>query len=83
MSWGTIAWRWRVFARISAPQVRLTKDPEHVLLLSRSSHKAPPFRLQDDTTWDTNLELGIYWGLRLIERDEEIQAVAKRQAVRR
>ena len=35
-------------------------------------NKESPFRIEDDTTWDTNLELGIYWGLRLVERDEEL-----------
>jgi hypothetical protein len=29
-------------------------------------------RLEDDTTWDTNLEQGIAWGLRLIEKDREL-----------
>jgi len=34
--------------------------------------QAPPFRIEDNTTWDTNLELAVYWGLRMIERDEEL-----------
>ena len=62
-----------LFAHIAAPQVRLTKDPEHVLLLPRSPRtQESPFRLEDDTTWDTNIELGIAWGMRLIEKDEEL-----------
>src|SRR5258708_31121721 len=28
--------------------------------------------MEDDTTWDTNIELGIAWGMRLIEKDTEI-----------
>jgi hypothetical protein len=35
-------------------------------------HNKPPFRLEDDTTWDTNLEQGIAWGLRLLDKDREI-----------
>ncbi|MSO30894.1 MAG: VWA domain-containing protein [Acidobacteria bacterium] len=60
-----------LFARSSAPQVRLTKDPNTFFFFLDHLSKEPPFRLEDDNTWDTNLELGIYWGLRLITRDEE------------
>jgi len=28
--------------------------------------------MEDHTTWDTNIELGIAWGMRLIEKDTEI-----------
>ncbi len=46
---------------------------EHLLLLPRSPRRSEsPFRLEDDTTWDTNIELGIAWGMRLIEKDKEI-----------
>ena len=34
--------------------------------------QAPPFRIEDNTTWDTNLALAVYWGLRMIERDEAL-----------
>jgi Ca-activated chloride channel family protein len=61
-----------LFAHIATPQVRLTKDPNTFFFFLDHLDKAPPFRLEDDTTWDTNLELGIYWGLRVIERDEEM-----------
>jgi hypothetical protein len=60
------------FARIAAPQVRLTKDPNTFFFFLDHLDQAPPFRIEDNTTWDTNMELGIYWGLRLIERDEEL-----------
>ncbi len=60
------------FAHIAAPQVRLTRDPNTLFFfLDHLEHQAP-FRLEDATTWDTNLELGVYWGLRLIDKDEEI-----------
>ena len=39
---------------------------------SITSTQESPFRLEDDTSWDTNIELGIAWGMRLIEKDEEL-----------
>lgn len=64
-----------VFARIAAPQVRLTTDPNTVFFFLDHLHRSP-FRLEDDASWDTNIERGIYWGLRLIERDEEMHGVS-------
>src|SRR6266550_7753013 len=61
-----------LFAHIAAPQVRLTKDPNTFFFFLDHLNNESPFRLEDDTTWDTNIELGIAWGLRLVERDEEI-----------
>ena len=61
-----------LFAHIATPQIRLTRDPNTFFFFLDHLDQAPPFRLEDDTTWDTNLELGIYWGLRVIERDEEL-----------
>lgn len=60
------------FAHIAAPQIRLTRDPNTLFFFLDHLSQRPPFRLDDATTWDTNLELGIYWGVRLIEKDEEI-----------
>jgi Ca-activated chloride channel family protein len=61
-----------LFAHIAAPQVRLTKDPNTYFFFLDHLAKESPFRLEDDTTWDTNIELGIAWGMRLIEKDSEI-----------
>jgi Ca-activated chloride channel family protein len=61
-----------LFAHIAAPEVRLTKDPNTLFFFLDHLNRESPFRLEDDTTWDTNIELGIAWGLRLIERDQEI-----------
>ena len=56
-----------LFARIATPQVRLTKDPNtYFFFLDHLAHESP-FRLEDDTSWDTNIELGIYWGLKLVD----------------
>ena len=61
-----------VFANIATPQVRLTTDPNTFFFFLDHLDNAPPFRLEDDPTWDTNIESGIHWGLRLIEKDEEL-----------
>ena len=73
----SLAWRddriaMALFAHIAAPQVRLTKDPNTFFFFLDHLNTESPFRLEDDTTWDTNIELGIAWGLRLIEKDEEL-----------
>ena len=61
------------FAHVATPQIRLTRDPNTFFFFLDHLDAQPPFFLEDDTTWDTNIELGIYWGLRLIEKDEEIK----------
>ena len=61
-----------LFARIAAPQVRLTRDPNTFFFFLDHLARSSPFPLKDDTTWDTNIEAGIYWGMRLIEKDEEL-----------
>ena len=61
-----------LFAHIAAPQVRLTRDPNTLFFfLDHLAHQSP-FPLDDDTTWDTNMEAGLHWGLRLIEKDEAL-----------
>ncbi len=72
MSWQSDRIAMAVFARIAAPQIRLTKDPNTFFFFLDNLEHAPPFRLEDDSTWDTNLELGIHWGLRLVEKDQEL-----------
>jgi Ca-activated chloride channel family protein len=62
-----------LFAHIATPQVRLTKDPNTYFFFLDHLESRSPFRLEDDTSWDTNIERGIYWGLRLFEKDEELQ----------
>lgn len=74
----TLSWRddrvaLALFARIATPEVRLTRDPTTFFFFLDNLDREPPFRLEDDTTWDTNIELGIHWGLELVERDEELR----------
>jgi Ca-activated chloride channel family protein len=61
-----------LFAHLSSPQVRLTKDPNALFFFLDHLGERSPFRLEDAPTWDTNIEEGIRWGLRLIEKDEEL-----------
>lgn len=76
MSWQNDRIALAVFARIAAPQIRLTKDPNTFFFFLDNLEKNSPFRIEDDSTWDTNLELGIHWGLRLIEKDEELHGAS-------
>lgn len=76
LSWKDDRIAMAVFARIAAPQVRLTKDPNTFFFFLDHLDRQSPFRIEEDGTWDTNLELGIHWGLRLIERDEEIHGTS-------
>jgi len=73
----SLAWRddriaMALFAHIAAPQVRLTKDPNTYFFFLDHLARESPFRLEDDPTWDTNIEQGVFWGLRLIEKDQEL-----------
>jgi Ca-activated chloride channel family protein len=66
-----------IFATIAAPQIRLTRDPNTFFFFLDHLADEPPFRVEDDTTWDTNIERGIYWGLRLIEKDAELAKTSR------
>lgn len=72
LSWTDDRMALTVFAHIATPQIRLTNDPNTVFFFLDHLHNTPPFRLEDDTTWDTNLEQGIAWGLRLLDKDREL-----------
>ncbi|MGE0450706.1 MAG: VWA domain-containing protein [Vicinamibacterales bacterium] len=61
-----------LFAHIASPQIRLTKDPNTFFFFIDHLDAVSPFRIQDETTWDTNLEQGVYWGIRLFERDRDL-----------
>jgi hypothetical protein len=76
LSWNDDRMALTVFAHIATPQIRLTSDPNTVFFFLDHLHDRPPFRLEDDTTWDTNLEQGIAWGLRLLEKDKELHGAS-------
>jgi Ca-activated chloride channel homolog len=73
LSWDEDRMALTLFAHIAAPQVRLTRDPNTFFFFLDHLSDSPPFRLEDDTSWDTNIALGIEWGLRLIDKDEELR----------
>ena len=66
-----------LFAHSSSPQMRLTRDPNALFFFIDHLGEQSPFRLEDDTTWDTNIEEGLYWGLKLVEKDEELYGKSK------
>lgn len=73
----SISWRndriaLALFARIATPQVRLTKDPNTYFFFLDHLSDDSPFRVEDETSWDTNMEQGLHWGLKLVDRDEQI-----------
>jgi Ca-activated chloride channel family protein len=72
LSWHEDRLALTVFAHIATPQIRLTRDPNTLFFFLDHLRARPPFRLEDDTTWDTNLERAVAWGLRIVEKDEEI-----------
>jgi Ca-activated chloride channel family protein len=61
-----------LFAQIAAPQVRLTRDPNALFFFIDHLGDQSPFRLESAPSWDTNIEEGIRWGLRLVETDREL-----------
>ena len=72
LSWNSDRISLALFAHIAAPQIRLTKDPNTFFFFIDHLDATSPFRIEDETTWDTNLEQGIYWGIRLFERDQDV-----------
>ena len=61
-----------LFAHRAAPQVRLTSDPNALFFFLDHLSDEPPFGLRDATSWNTNIEDGIYWGVKMIDKDEEL-----------
>jgi von Willebrand factor type A domain len=66
-----------LFAHLASPQVRLTRDPNALFFFLDHLSERSPFRLEEDTTWDTDIEEGVYWGLKLVEKDEELYGKSK------
>jgi Ca-activated chloride channel family protein len=61
-----------LFASRTSPQLRLTKDPNALFFFFDQLGEHSPFSLESDTTWDTNIEESIAWGLKLISADEAL-----------
>lgn len=74
---GALSWKGdrvalALFAHLCSPQVRLTRDPNALFFFLDHLGDKSPFRLEDTPTWDTNIEEGIRWGLRIVEKDQEL-----------
>jgi Ca-activated chloride channel homolog len=72
LSWRADRVALALFAHRAAPQLRLTRDPNSLFFFLDHLSDHSPFSLEDSTAWDTNIEEGVYWGLRLVEKDEEL-----------
>jgi Ca-activated chloride channel family protein len=78
----TLAWNGdrvalATFADIAVPQIRLTRDPNTILFFLDHLDKQPTFKLEDDTSWDTNVEDAIYWGMKVVDTDREMYGPSK------
>ena len=78
----TLAWNGdrvalATFADIAVPQIRLTRDPNTILFFLDHLDKQPTFKLEDDTSWDTNAEDAIYWGMKVVDTDREMYGPSK------
>lgn len=81
MSWiktlvETLSWKGdrialTVFAYKASPVIRLTTDP-NVVMFFLDNLKQSPFALQDNITWDTNIEEGAYWGIKILAKDAKL-----------
>lgn len=78
----TLKWRGDRFALASfahraSPYIRLTTDPNVVIFFLDHLKKESPFQLKDPKTWDTNIEEGIYYGVKLLAKDQEFYGPSK------
>ena len=77
LSWTGDRMALATFADIAVPQVRLTRDPNTILFFLDHLDDAPTFRLENETSWNTNVEDAIYWGVKLVETDQEMYGPTK------
>ena len=80
LSWNGDRMALATFADIAVPQVRLTRDPNTILFFLDHLDDAPMFRLENETSWNTNVEDAIYWGVKLVETDQEMYGPARTRA---
>ncbi len=72
LSWNGDRMALATFADIAVPQIRLTRDPNTILFFLDHLDDEPTFRLENDTSWNTNVEDAVYWGLKLVETDQQM-----------
>jgi Ca-activated chloride channel family protein len=72
LSWTGDRMALATFADIAVPQIRLTRDANTILFFLDHLDDAPTFRLENETSWNTNVEDAVYWGLKLVETDQQM-----------
>ncbi len=77
LSWNGDRMALATFADIAVPQVRLTRDPNTILFFLDHLDDEPTFRLENETSWNTNVEDAVYWGLKLVETDQQMYGPSK------
>ena len=77
LSWTGDRMAMATFADIAVPQVRLTRDPNTILFFLDHLDDAPTFRLESETSWNTNVEDAVYWGVKLVDTDQEMYGPTK------
>ena len=77
LSWNGDRMALATFADIAVPQVRLTRDPNTILFFLDHLDDEPTFRLENETSWNTNVEDAIYWGVKLVQTDQEMYGPSK------
>jgi Ca-activated chloride channel family protein len=77
LSWTGDRMALAIFADIAVPQVRLTRDPNTILFFLDHLDDEPTFRLENDTSWNTNVEDAVYWGMKLVETDQQMYGPSK------
>jgi len=77
LSWTGDRMALATFADIAVPQVRLTRDPNTILFFLDHLDDEPTFRLENDTSWNTNVEDAIYWGVKLVDTDQQMYGPSK------
>ncbi len=77
LSWNGDRMAMATFADIAVPQVRLTRDPNTILFFLAHLDDEPTFRLENETSWNTNVEDAIYWGVKLVDTDREMYGPSK------
>lgn len=77
LSWKGDRFALALFASKAYPYIRLTDDPNVVLFFIDHLKFESPLLLQDPKTWDTNIEEGIYWGVKILIRDKQLYGQGK------
>jgi Ca-activated chloride channel homolog len=77
LSWNGDRMALATFADIAVPQVRLTRDPNTILFFLDHLDDEPTFRLENETSWNTNVEDAVYWGIKLVETDQQMYGQSK------